>query len=288
MKYVLIADSGSTKTDWLGMEVGVGEILRFSTAGMNPFFQLSDDMETTLCEVRERWDSELGTIRYPEAVFFYGAGCTAEKKLQVRNAILKVLDSSHVEVESDLMGAARALCGKTEGIACILGTGSNSCLYDGQEIVSNISPLGFILGDEGSGAVLGKLWIADVLKHQQPEDLCRKFLEHYDLTLADIIEKVYRQSFPNRFLAGFSPFLREHLSEPTVRQLVVGAFEAFFRRNVMQYEQYKHCPVHFTGSVAYYFREILVETAASLGISTGEILRSPLEGLMAYHTVLNH
>ncbi len=285
MKYILIADSGSTKTDWLGMEAGGSEILRFSTAGMNPFFQSSSDMEATLYRVRERWNSEFGTVRGPEAVFFYGAGCTSEKKSQVRNVILKIWPSSHVEVESDLMGAARALCGKTEGIACILGTGSNSCLYDGREIVSNISPLGFILGDEGSGAVLGKLWVADVLKHQQPENLCRNFLEHYDLTLADVIEKVYRQPFPNRFLASFSPFLREHLSEPTVRRLVTGAFEAFFRRNVMQYEQYMYCPVHFTGSVAYYFREILVETAASLGISTGEILRSPLEGLIVYHTV---
>lgn len=157
-----------------------------------------------------------------------------------------------------MLAAARGLCGHEAGIACILGTGSNSCFYNGEEIVNNISPLGFILGDEGSGAVLGKLLVGDILKNQLPPAIKEAFLKQFDLTAPEIIDRVYRQPFPNRFLASLSPFIAQHLEEPGIRQLVLDSFIAFFRRNVMQYD-YTQYPVHFIGSVAHCYREILQE-----------------------------
>lgn len=181
-----------------------------------------------------------------------------------------------------MLAAARGLCGHEAGIACVLGTGSNSCYYDGKEIVNNISPLGFILGDEGSGAVLGKLLVGDMLKNQLPAALKEEFMKQFDLTAAEIIDRVYRQPFPNRFLASLSPFMVQHLEEPAIHSLVLNSFIAFLRRNVMQYD-YRKYPVHFIGSIAYCYKNILQEAAAETGISLGKILRSPMEGLIQYH-----
>ena len=157
-----------------------------------------------------------------------------------------------------MLAAARGLCGREAGITCILGTGSNSCFYDGKEIVNHISPLGFILGDEGSGAVLGKLLVGDILKNQLSPAIKEAFLKQFDLTVPEIIDRVYRQPFPNRFLASLSPFIAQHLEEPGIRQLVLGSFIAFLRRNVMQYD-YTQYPAHFIGSVAHCYKEILQE-----------------------------
>ena len=182
-----------------------------------------------------------------------------------------------------MLAAARGLCGYEAGIACILGTGSNSCFYNGEEIVNNISPLGFILGDEGSGAVLGKLLVGDILKNQLPPAIKEAFLKQFDLTAPEIIDRVYRQPFPNRFLASLSPFIAQHLEEPGIRQLVLDSFIAFFRRNVMQYD-YTQYPAHFIGSVAHCYKEILQEAAQETGIRIGKILQSPMEGLIQYHS----
>ena len=181
-----------------------------------------------------------------------------------------------------MLAAARGLCGHEAGIACILGTGSNSCFYNGEEIVNNISPLGFILGDEGSGAVLGKLLVGDILKNQLPPAIKEAFLKQFGLTAPEIIDRVYRQPFPNRFLASLSPFLAQHLEEPAIRSLVLNSFIAFLRRNVMQYD-YKQYPVHFIGSVAHCYKEVLQEAAQTTGIQIGKILQSPMEGLIQYH-----
>ena len=192
----------------------------------------------------------------------------------------------NIKANSDMLAAAHGLCGQEAGIACILGTGSNSCFYNGKEIVSNISPLGFILGDEGSGAVLGKLLVGDILKNQLPATLKEEFLKQFDLTPPEIIDRVYRQPFPNRFLASLSPFIAQHLEEPAIRQLVMNSFIAFFRRNVMQYD-YKQYPVHFIGSIAYCYKEILQDAARQTGIQIGKILQSPMEGLIQYHSQLS-
>ena len=274
---ILIADSGSTKTDWCVVENGEF-ILRFKTRGMNPFFQTEEEIGK---EIEAGLLPSLKDFE-PSAIYFYGAGCAfPEKNNMIRRAVNRYL-SVPVEVGSDLLAAARALCGDQPGIACIMGTGSNSCYYDGREIVKNVSPLGFILGDEGSGAVLGKLLIGDVLKDQLSPALKDQFLTQYELTPALIMDKVYRQPFPNRFLAGFSPFIREHLDEPAIWELFTRAFLAFFTRNVKQYD-YFELPVHLVGSVAWYYQDILKEIAFDLGIRLGTIARSPMEGLIAYH-----
>lgn len=274
---ILIADSGSTKTDWCVVENGES-ILRFKTRGTNPFFQTEEEIGK---EIEAGLLPSLKGFE-PSAIYFYGAGCAfPEKNDMIRRAVNRYL-SVPVEVGSDLLAAARALCGDQPGIACIMGTGSNSCYYDGREIVKNVSPLGFILGDEGSGAVLGKLLIGDVLKDQLPPALKDQFLTQYELTPALIMDKVYRQPFPNRFLAGFSPFIREHLDEPAIWELVTRSFLAFFTRNVKQYDYFEQS-VHLVGSVAWYYQDVLKEIAFDLGIRLGTIARSPMEGLVAYH-----
>lgn len=275
---ILIADSGSTKTDWCMVENGKN-ILRFQTRGTNPFFQTEQEVEK---EIETGLLPKLNGL-IPSVIHFYGAGCAfSDKNDMIRRAIGRYLPVS-IEVGSDLLAAARALCGNQPGIACILGTGSNSCQYDGKEIIKNVSPLGFILGDEGSGAVLGKLLIGDVLKDQLPPALKDQFLSEYGLTQALIMERVYRQPFPNRFLAGFSPFILEHLEEPAIWELATRSFLAFFTRNVKQYDYYD-LPVHLVGSVAWHYQDILKDIAFDLGIHIGAIARSPMEGLVKYYS----
>ena len=278
---ILIADSGSTKTDWCVVENG--ELLQqIFTKGTNPFFQseeeISNEIATTLLP-RLKSDE-------PDAVYFYGAGCGFPDKIAtMRRAIAQHLKvKGEIEVNTDMLAAARGLCGHTPGIACIMGTGSNSCYYNGQDIVANVSPLGFILGDEGSGACLGKLLVGDLLKNQMTPGLKEKFLKQFDLTPADIIDRVYRQSFPNRFLASLSPFLAQNMDEPCVHNLVLNSFKAFLKRNVMQYDGYQHEKVHFIGSVAFHYKEVLIKAAYETGIQVGNIIKSPMEGLIKYHS----
>ena len=277
---ILIADSGSTKTDWCLVGKKGEASRRFTTKGTNPFFQTEEEISEEIAALAARLDGER-----PEAVHFYGAGCGFPDKIETVTRILqRQLGAKAVEVSSDMLAAARGLCGHRPGIACILGTGSNSCLYDGEKIAENVSPLGFILGDEGSGAVLGKLLVGSLLKNQLTPGLKEEFLAQTGLTPAGIIDRVYRQPFPNRFLAGLSPFLVQHLHDPGVHSLVLGSFCDFFRRNVMQYQDYQQHRIHFTGSVAFYYQEVLREAAKLSGVSIGNILQSPMEGLLRYHT----
>ncbi len=278
---ILIADSGSTKTDWCLVKNGQ-LIHRIATKGTNPFFQTEEEIS-----------HEIATALLPHlpadtfrAVYFYGAGCAFPDKIAtVHRAISKhLIVREEIEVSTDMLAAARGLCGREPGIACIMGTGSNSCFYDGRAIVTNVSPLGFILGDEGSGAVLGKLLVGDILKNQMTPELKEEFFQRFGLTPPDIIDRVYRQPFPNRFLASLSPFLLEHIHEPKIHTLVLNSFRDFLKRNVMQYDYQRH-QVHFAGSVAYYYRDILREAAHAAGIRTGAILQSPMEGLIQFHTL---
>ena len=276
---MLIADSGSTKTDWCVI-LDNTPIKRIGTKGLNPFFQSEEEIQQELTHSLLPQLLE-GTI---DSVYFYGAGCTPEKAPTLRRAIADSLPVvGNIKAYSDMLAAARGLCGREAGITCILGTGSNSCFYDGKEIVNHISPLGFILGDEGSGAVLGKLLVGDILKNQLSPAIKEVFLKQFDLTVPEIIDRVYRQPFPNRFLASLSPFIAQHLEEPGIRQLVLGSFIAFLRRNVMQYD-YTQYPAHFIGSVAHCYKEILQEAAQETGIRIGKILQSPMEGLIQYHS----
>ena len=274
---ILIADSGSTKTDWC-MAEGGKPLKQLTTKGINPYFQTEDEIAE---DITHNLLPQLGTFR-PDAVHFYGAGCTADKAVVVRRALTRCLTNGTVEICTDMLAAARALCGHRSGIACIMGTGSNSCYYDGEKIVQNVSPLGFILGDEGSGACLGKLLVGDILKNQMTPELKEKFLSQFNLTPADIIDRVYRKPFPNRFLASLSPFLVQNLNEPCVYSLVLNSFKSFLKRNVMQYDYQNH-EVHFIGSVAYYYKDVLAQATDEMGIRLGTILKSPMEGLIAYH-----
>ena len=278
---ILIADSGSTKTDWCVVENGQ-PIQQISTKGINPFFQSEEEISN---EIATSLLPQLKTNAL-DAVYFYGAGCGFPDKIaMVHRAITKHLQiKREVEVNTDMLAVAHGLCQHEAGIACIMGTGSNSCYYDGKQIVSNVSPLGFILGDEGSGAVLGKLLVGDILKNQMTPELKEKFLKQFGLTPADIIDHVYRKPFPNRFLASLSPFLAQNLGEPCVRALVLNSFKAFLKRNVMQYENFRNSKVHFIGSVAFYYKTILAEAAQEMNIQLGTIIKSPMEGLIKYHS----
>jgi len=275
----LIADSGSTKTDWCLMD-GSTVMKRIKTKGFNPFFETEKEIEY---ELSNALVPKIPRGTKIDAIHFFGAGCTPEKASIVARALMmQISDEARVEVCSDMVGAARALCGNEPGIVCILGTGSNSCEYDGKKIVKNVSPLGFILGDEGSGAVLGRILVGDLLKNQLGEELKEKFLTQYKLTTAEIIDRVYRQPFPNRFLASLQPFMEDNLDNEAIFYLVMEAFSHFIARNVMQYD-YQHLLVHFTGSVAYAYRKVLEKSAELTGIQLGIITNSPMEGLIKYY-----
>ena len=278
---ILIADSGSTKTDWCVVENGQ-PIQQISTKGINPFFQSEEEISN---EIATSLLPQLKTNAL-DAIYFYGAGCGFPDKIaMVHRAITKHLQiKREVEVNTDMLAVAHGLCQHEAGIACIMGTGSNSCYYDGKQIVSNVSPLGFILGDEGSGAVLGKLLVGDILKNQMTPELKEKFLKQFGLTPADIIDHVYRKPFPNRFLASLSPFLAQNIDEPCIHALVLGSFKSFLKRNVMQYENFRNSKVHFIGSVAFYYKTILAEAAQEMNIQLGTIIKSPMEGLIKYHS----
>lgn len=278
---ILIADSGSTSTNWVLVEHGAITQSLF-TPGINPFYQIPKEIADTIAPLVK----DLKSIDNIDSVYFYSAGCISDKIEQVKQAIAQSFTHSQIYVESDLLAAARALLQHNAGIACILGTGSNSCFYDGKNIINNISPLGFILGDEGSGAVLGKKFIADCLKNQLPPELKNKFLTTFGLTANNIIDRVYRKPFPNRYLAQFTPFFVEHITEPTVYKLIFDSFTDFFVRNVMQYPDFEKYPVSFVGSVAYYLKNILEAVAIELDITLGEIRQSPIEGLVTFHSTL--
>jgi hypothetical protein len=218
-----------------------------------------------------------------ETIFYYGAGCAyAEANKRMFDALKNAFGTEKIEINSDLLAAARALCGHDEGIACILGTGSNSCLFDGVKIVDNTPSLGYILGDEGSGAALGKRLVSDCLKKQLSPALTKKFLEKYNLTTAEILEQVYHKPMPNRYLAQFAPFLAENRKEAEVQTLLKYCFTLFFQRNTMVYRR-SWLPIHIVGGIGVTFANELKETAESLGLSIGNIVESPMNGLIEYH-----
>ncbi|MBR1551204.1 MAG: ATPase [Muribaculaceae bacterium] len=277
---ILIADCGSTKIDWCLLN-GNEKVAQIFTTGMNALMLTQEEMTT---RIHDELMPHIMAYKVDE-IFYYGAGIISDEiKGNVVNALkANMPTATRIEVESDLLAAARALCGHKPGIACILGTGSNSCYYDGERVVDNVSPLGYILGDEGSGAVLGKLLVGDVLKKQLPEHLCQKFLKEYNTDRTQIISAVYRQPAANRYLAQFAPFLQRNIEEPSIHDLVFRAFTAFFVRNVESYEGYKNLPCNFVGSIALYQKAVLQEAAAARGITIGNIIQNPMEGLVKYH-----
>lgn len=276
---ILIADSGSTKTSWSLLK-NKEATKSCNTGGINPFFLNEEEIHKILAN---EYTLDVKGIR---EIYFYGAGCALPEKKQIlRNALKSFFKIDAIHVESDLLGAARSLCGTESGIACILGTGSNSCYYNGKEIELNISPLGYILGDEGSGAVLGKKLVADILKRQLPDVIIKDFFETYSITPAEILENVYRKTFPNRFLAQFTRFIASHIENESIERIVSSSFEDFFIRNVYQYPQCKTNPVNFTGSIASVFHHVLERVAGRLDIRIGVVSQNPMRGLLEYHSI---
>ena len=271
----LIADSGSTKTSWVFID-NEGRHQELETLGINPVRDTEEEIEKAVHPVRRVWRGDL-------SVFFYGAGCIPPYSDVVRGVLERCFPQAETHVESDLLGAAHALCQGEEGIACILGTGSNSCLYDGEGIVQNVSPLGWILGDEGSGAVLGRLLVGNVLKSQFSPALCQAFEEETGLTRADIIDKVYRQPLPNRFLASLVPFLGRHREEAEIHSFLIDELRRFLRRNVAQYRRLD-LPVSFVGGIAHSYADELREALRLEGMTLGRILKRHIDGMVEYLT----
>lgn len=279
----LIVDSGSTKTDWCFAELSDVYVL-VQTDGINPVVQSYDEILSVVQEqMLPRAKQQSLDLASLDEVYFYGAGCTPELRSVVEKALRVVVgEKPSVYVDSDLLAAARALCGIDSGIACILGTGSNSCYYDGEEIKEHTPALGYILGDEGSGAVLGRNFINGILKGTLSQNLRDEFLEEYQTSQADIIDKVYHSATPNRFLASLSKFILSHIDDDCLEALVVRNFENFIISNIRSYSEAKPV-INAVGSVAFLYRKQLKHAAMLQGYELGKILKSPLEGLLDYH-----
>jgi N-acetylglucosamine kinase-like BadF-type ATPase len=275
---ILIADSGSTKTDWKSTD-GTGNTAQVKTGGINPQYMDPDDI---MHEVREA-ASGLSPSRI-SAVYFYGAGCSSvEKKEMVAKAIAGYFTEAAIEVNGDLFGAARATCFFQPGIACILGTGSGSCVFDGEKIIRSIPSLGFILGDEGSGAYLGKQLVRDFLREEMPPDMITLIRDKLGITKEVILENVNRKPMPSRYLAGFSKFIHEHVNHTYVETLVYHSFEDFIAHYIIPYRESQEYPVHFVGSIARGFRSILNAVLESRNLVLGKVEEAPINGLIEYH-----
>jgi N-acetylglucosamine kinase-like BadF-type ATPase len=275
---ILLADSGSTKTEWKLIRDGSsGE--SFFSGGINPYFLNEDEIFRLLVTELSHFSGKLF-----DSVYFYGTGCNSDSKNSVvKSAIERFLSSGKTFIGSDLLGAAHALCQNEPGIACIMGTGSNSCYYDGKEIRANVSPLGYILGDEGGGAVLGRKLVSAVLKRQVPEEIRQLFLDTYRLSPQEILERVYMKPFPNRFLGQFARFYSSNINVPELQDILRTSFYEFIIRNVLQYPEAMKLPVHFTGSVAFNFRAFVTEALEKYGLKAGKFSHTPMEDLVAYH-----
>ena len=278
---ILIADSGSTKTNWALVEKGKEE-LRLQTEGINPFYRNIEDIGDELeKELMPNISEKVSAIK------FYGAGIiNSAKGAGLKKLLHDLFPEAEVEANSDLLAAARSTLGLKPGIACILGTGSNSCYYDGVKIVDHVSPLGYILGDEGSGAVMGRKLLGDFLKKVMPENLRKKFKDQYGLTGSVILENVYRKQRPNLFLASFTRFIHQNLEDEYFQKFLKTEFESFADRNLMNYKKIHSSPVTFVGSVAFYFQEILKEVLTERKVKCGEIVQDPMDGLILYHSSL--
>lgn len=275
---ILIADSGSTKTDWCVAKDGF-TVKRFTTQGINPYHQ---DERRINGIVLDELLPQTGEYKLKKIVF-YGSGCRDETIPTMKNILYSAFNNKvEVEISSDLLGAARAICGHEEGIACILGTGSNSCLYDGKKIVGNIPPLGYILGDEGSGATLGKIFINEIFKNSQMSDLKKEFLQVLQMTEGDIIDRVYRQPMVNRFLASLAPFIHSHIERHEVNEIVTENFRQFLLKNVKRYHR-DDLQVSFIGSIAWHFKSQLLQSALEENVYVGSVEKSPMDGLLRYH-----
>jgi glucosamine kinase len=278
---VLIADSGSSKTDWVLLNDGK-TVLVHQTEGFNPYFQTKEQISTKISlqllpKVVE-WKNKLNQI------FFYGSGCSNDKNCNlVKAALLESLTTqAQIEVSHDLLAAARALCGNKPGIAAILGTGSNSCLYNGKEILENVPSAGYLWSDHGGGSQIGKYFIRDYFEDELPQDLKHKF-EAAGYNRETILENVYKAPLPSKYLATVSKFMHANLDHPHVRKVLLECFRSFFTQQIMKYSNSSSYKIGIVGSVGYVYREIISQVASDYGYELAKVLKSPIEGLVDFH-----
>lgn len=276
---LVIADSGSTKTDWRLVNE-TKQVQSFQTIGFNPYYiseqpMLDELAKSTLVEIKDNVTQ----------VFFYGAGCSSlAKSGEIKQTLGKFFNRATVEVNHDLLAAARALCGNQAGLVAILGTGSNTCFFDGTTIVKNVSSLGFILGDEGSGAHLGKTLVTAYLNNELSTELQQAFEQKYQLTLLDILDAVYKKPMPNRFLAQFAPFVLEHKQHPQIAAIINACFSQFFEKHICKYENYQQYPLNMVGSIGFVFKNEIEQLATHFGVNMGIVIKQPIDGLVKFHT----
>jgi len=276
---ILIADGGSTKTDWRLIKEG-REYKQVQTSGFNPYLVGSDEIESILWKELQPYIDNNAV----NSVYYYGAGCsTPVKNMIVETAFEKIFVNARIHINHDLLAASHALCGDKEGIAAILGTGSNSCYYDGKDVKDGIFSLGYFFGDEGSGAYLGKQLVTAYLHKELPGEIEIKFREKFPMSLESILDSVYTKPAPSRFLASFSNFINDNRDHPYIYKLITDAFRVFYKYQVCCYARHKDVPVHFVGSVAFHYKDILTTVGQEFGITTGKFIKAPIDGLVEYH-----
>jgi glucosamine kinase len=279
MSTILLADSGSTNTSWCLLKNNKSK--KATTLGLSPYFLTGEQM----IEVLKKEMPKQFIEAIPDAIHFYGTGCADPANRTIIQNMLKKLypRTRKIVVETDLLGTARALCGDEKGVVCILGTGSNSCYYNGKKIAKNSPGLGFILGDEGSGAYLGKKVIQHAIYGMFEPELMDRFQSSFPITREEILESVYRKPLPNRYLAGFARFLAENRGHYMVENIIEDAFNDFFFQHIYKYRESWTMPIHFTGSVAYGFRDVLKTLCNAYELKLGKVLKDPMDGLVRYH-----
>lgn len=276
---ILIADSGSTNTDWVLIKKDK-IISSFVTSGFNPYFTKSEEI---YIELKQKFPTNL-KISEINKIFFYGSGCSAEEmKKIIYKGLRQMFINSEIEINHDLLGAARALFMNDSGITVILGTGASSCFYDGSIITERVPSLGYILGDEGGGDYLGKLFITDFLYGRLPENVHQTFLKKFRLNNNQIMHKIYKEAYPNRFLASFCEFISEQSKDSSINDMIIKSFTDLFVNNITKYENYKKYSIKITGSVGYYFKNQLLEVAKSFNANIDLIECSPINRLVQYH-----
>jgi N-acetylglucosamine kinase-like BadF-type ATPase len=276
---ILIAESGSTKTDWCLLKK-TSKPVYFKTSGINPYLQKPTEIAAVLKKELD-WNPKKHKA---DAIYFYGAGAShSDKQKEVATVLKHFFDIKKVEVQGDMMAAARALCGDKKGVVSILGTGSNSCYYNGKTITEQQQSLGYIAGDEGSGNHLGKCVLRYYAYKTFDEELKMSFEQHFGNSVPDILNKLYNEPFPNRYLAQFVKILIENRGHYMVENIIEDCFNNFFQTHLLKYRQTWKLPLYFTGSVAYQFRDVITEICKQSELEVGQILKSPLDGLIAYH-----
>lgn len=274
---ILLAESGSTKTQWCTIELGKIEF-HVNTQGINPLLLSSDEIEDIIRPVSASID-----VKNIDVVYFFGAGCSLlQAKEKIGKSIFNIFGCEEIIVDSDLIAACLALAGNRPAIIGMLGTGSNSCLWNGSEIVQKVPSLGYILGDEGGGVSIGKQLLADFLKNQMPLELRLKFHEKYDVSLDIAIERIYQMPMPNKYLAGFAPFAETFIKHDYCKNLVINQFENFVARNILQYNKHSELEILFCGSIAFSFIDILKRVCQRNGLILGKVVKEPIHDLAKY------